>query len=208
MSGADVKINVQDFVVFNTMEDLVREVIPYLAIRKSKAQTKMWLLLTYKDHNVKPKGEPLLIIDGVLTKNKDYFLNLKPIDILTIKLINSPDKLLQWGGLAKNGIVIVNTKKPGLASKIPSRRIKVHGLSKSIEFRTKTYSDEKSRTQRIPDFRSTLYWNPSIKVDRDGKAKFNFYTSDLQGEYIVQVRGVTDKGVPFEAENTFVVERK
>ena len=44
------------------------------------------------------------------------------------------------------------------------------------------------------DRRSTLYWNPSLKADGNGKINFRFNTSDLLSGYTVTLEGVTTDG--------------
>ena len=44
------------------------------------------------------------------------------------------------------------------------------------------------------DRRSSLYWNPSLKADKDGSIDFTFYTSDLLNGYTVTLEGVTSDG--------------
>lgn len=44
------------------------------------------------------------------------------------------------------------------------------------------------------DRRSSLYWNPSLKADKDGNIDFTFYTSDLLNGYTVTLEGVTSDG--------------
>jgi hypothetical protein len=44
------------------------------------------------------------------------------------------------------------------------------------------------------DKRSTLYWNPAIKPDENGKINFRFNASDLLGGYTVTVEGVASNG--------------
>jgi hypothetical protein len=41
-----------------------------------------------------------------------------------------------------------------------------------------------------PDFRSTLFWEPNVTTDNNGKAKVSFYTSDNKGKYTIKVAGV------------------
>ncbi len=43
--------------------------------------------------------------------------------------------------------------------------------------------------------RSTLYWNPSIKL-KEGKADFSFYTSDSANPYTIIIEGVLNDGTP------------
>ncbi|MGZ3945526.1 MAG: hypothetical protein ACXVJB_11320, partial [Mucilaginibacter sp.] len=44
------------------------------------------------------------------------------------------------------------------------------------------------------DLRSTVYWNPNILADKDGKASFEYYNADTKGTYRVVVEGIDDDG--------------
>lgn len=63
---------------------------------------------------------------------------------------------------------------------------------------TKTFYHPKytsqNKTNSIPDFRSTLYWNPNITTDQNGNANITFYSSDKKGTYTVWVEGTDTKG--------------
>jgi len=201
----DFTVNVQDYVVFPTMEDVIREVIPYLEYRKKNNTIR--LLLPQVNGNLRPKSEPLFVIDGILTKNKNIFLGLKPGDIVSIKLINNPNKLSKWGVLGKYGIVLVTTKNTS-ASTILERGslIKVSGLSRPAEFFSPDYS--KTNNPRAPDLRSSLSWSPSVDANSGGKANFSFYSSDDIGTYEITIKGLTALGKPFEATRSFEVKFK
>ncbi len=204
--GTDLMVNVQDYVVFPTMADLIHEVIPFLEYRKKGDKNSIRLLINKKTNYVRPKSEPLFVIDGALTKNKDFFLSLKPIDVISIKIINDANKLSHMGVLGKNGIVLVETKR-SLTSKVEenSTLLKTEGLSKFIPFRSKDYSSISVSSSRLPDFRSTLYWSPTNAVTIYGKSTINFYSSDDLGKMKISVKGVTKQGEPFEAEAFFDV---
>ncbi|MES2426458.1 MAG: carboxypeptidase regulatory-like domain-containing protein [Bacteroidota bacterium] len=45
-----------------------------------------------------------------------------------------------------------------------------------------------------PDYRSTLYWEPNIYTDHNGKAKVSFYTSDIKGKYTAIISGTDGNG--------------
>jgi hypothetical protein len=62
-------------------------------------------------------------------------------------------------------------------------------LKLSSRFSTPDYPVDSLKDNRIPDFRNTLYWNPDLKTDEDGKADLEFYTSDESGEYTIYSRG-------------------
>ncbi|MFB2119379.1 hypothetical protein [Parapedobacter sp. 2B3] len=58
----------------------------------------------------------------------------------------------------------------------------------SPEFYSPRYTTPE-RDESAADTRATLYWNPEVLVDKDGKANFAFYTSDNPGGYVVVVQG-------------------
>jgi hypothetical protein len=46
----------------------------------------------------------------------------------------------------------------------------------------------------VADYRSTLYWEPNISTDINGKAKVSFFTSDIKGKYTVNLTGIDETG--------------
>ena len=62
------------------------------------------------------------------------------------------------------------------------------GIYQAKEFYKPDYENSNSK---IPDNRTTIYWNPEIKIDSTGKAKVSFYNSDLKGEALIRVSGVS-----------------
>ncbi len=56
------------------------------------------------------------------------------------------------------------------------------------------------------DFRSTVYWNPSIKTNKDGKAKFVFWNSDDITKLSVNVEGFGEQGEIGRGESAYVVQ--
>ena len=85
---------------------------------------------------------------------------------------------------------------------MPSRTVSFQfaGYNQEKEF----YSPNYTLPQRDfkPDYRKTLYWQPEVNLDKDGKAVFTFFTSDEKGEYIIHCEGRTDKGVIGVSFNT------
>ena len=69
-------------------------------------------------------------------------------------------------------------------------------------FEMPVYEDAKSRMSRRPDFRHTMYWNPSL----EGKTDVEFYTSDLGGEYVAVLKGIDAEGKKIELKWEFEVK--
>jgi hypothetical protein len=207
MMGADFSVKVSDYVAFPNMQDVIKEIVPFLEHRKKGDASNVRLLIKQKDKYRKSLGTPLFIIDGVLTKDKDFFLSLAPADVINIKIINNLNKLNQLGTIGKNGIVLVQTKKP-LETKLIENRatVDVIGLSNAVSFVSPSYP--KPKLERIPDLRSTLHWNPDLSTNSQGNSMISFFTSDDIGLMKVIVRGITNQGEMFKAETSFNVTFK
>lgn len=70
------------------------------------------------------------------------------------------------------------------------------------EFATPIYPKNQKVAVR-DDFRSTIYWNGHIAVDRRGKAKVEFYTSDAITSFKVTAEGIGQTGLVGRAEHKF-----
>lgn len=51
-----------------------------------------------------------------------------------------------------------------------------------------------NKTDKKPDFRSTLYWNPNVVTDEKGNAQTSFFSADKKGSYTVWVEGSDMQG--------------
>ena len=68
------------------------------------------------------------------------------------------------------------------------------GYQTPAEFYAPAYATEKDRRSMVPDYRTTLYWNPAVKLDEKGCATVEFYTSDAPADYDITIEGVTQQG--------------
>jgi uncharacterized protein YfaS (alpha-2-macroglobulin family) len=65
------------------------------------------------------------------------------------------------------------------------------GFNKIREFYTPRY-DVPSRI-KMPDYRTTIYWNASVTT-KEGKASVAYFNADALGTYRVTVEGLTPNG--------------
>jgi len=61
------------------------------------------------------------------------------------------------------------------------------GFSIPKQFYSPKYTVKTNHT--LPDTRSTIYWNPNVVTDKNGKASVSFYTADKPGTYTVIMEG-------------------
>jgi hypothetical protein len=184
-------VNVQDYRIFPTVQELLREIIPRLYHRRQGG--KDIVRVSFNDAMIQPTSSPLYIIDGVLTKNTSAFLALDPANVITIKVIFDPAELSRFQAIARNGIVIVKTKKG--AGIPPTSLVSLNGFNPTIPFRNP--KEKANDSHRKPEFRSIIYWNPDVRTEKTGKATINFYTTDDQAPIRLTIRGLAG-GQEFE----------
>ena len=196
--GVDYSVNVKDYVVFPTVQDLLHEVVPYVKYRKRGTEESVRVSYRLNDMTHVYRGDPLFIIDGMMTRNTAFFLALKPESLLTIKVLNHPNKLAQLGKLGANGIVFVESRKGDLHLQLDEDKVfPITGLSAPVPFSAGITSGNPGR---LPDLRSTIYWDPSAHTTASGRLAVGFSASDDMGPVRVIVRGMTEDRRPFYAE--------
>lgn len=200
--GPDISINLNDYLLFPTMEETLREIIPFLMHRwhNGKSTVRVWI----DDIDKMGTEDPVYVIDGVMTDDTEYFMSLKPENVSTIKVVCTMEKLRAFGAVGKNGVILVETKILDNAKNVPPADIafETTGLTMAVPFRNK----REQLSQRVPEIRSTLYWNPDIITDDQGEATISFYTADNTGTFSLHLDGMTHKGEPVFGEETFEVK--
>lgn len=198
----DNSVNVEDYYLFPTMAQFVKEVVRPLRIGRTGGNDIV--RMKYLEPDI-ATGDPIYFIDGIATPSTNYFLSLDPKDLKTISVIKLPRKLSRFGNMARNGIVIVESKFGTLRQDVNENML-IKGLSQEISF-NEVDGDNRSDSQK-PDFRSTIYWNPSLPIDTEGNSSFRFSTSDDQSSLLIMIQGIykgkpflITKEIPFEGNN-------
>ncbi|MCO5945869.1 carboxypeptidase-like regulatory domain-containing protein [Mucilaginibacter flavidus] len=138
-----------------------------------------------------------VVIDGNFV-DVDLFTSINPDDIEGIEIILGPHYAAIYGTRMANGGIIITTKRgkrtkdyyryaPGVVTYMPK------GFYKVREFYSPQY-DNPHTNQKMADLRSTIYWNPNIITDKDGKASFEYFNADGKGTYRVVVEGIDADG--------------
>lgn len=153
---------------------------------------------------------PALIVDDISMELRD----IDRIPITEIKSIgvvkNVADMALLGSGGADGGIVI-RLKDGASVYNLPKEtagffRFTPMGHCVPDKFYEPKYKTAEERADPAVDERITVYWNPDVRTDREGKARISFYTADLNTTYSVITEGVTMTGKPVFHEFKMSVE--
>ncbi len=186
LQGADIVFKTADYVLFPTMAELVKEALKSVDHRVVKGRDIVRLYTTNDIPN--RQTSPLFVIDGAVSKDPKQFLSLNPENVITIKIIKDSKKLLRFGALSKNGVIIVKTKS--VQSK-PETLKPLEGFLRTYEIK-----DYKKDNNRIPDLRASLLWKPQINLTEE-TTPISFKTSNDIGDFTLVISGFTGSGNPF-----------
>lgn len=187
----DFEVILKDYIQLDSMPEVFFELVPHVAMKRVDSNYEISILDL---SNRKLEGIPCVMLDGVIIRDLRVIADLDPglvdkIDIVCEKY--------RRGGYIFNGIVNVITKDGDFShGTLPSDAVRLrYRISEpAAEFRFPDYTSDAKRENREPDYRNTLYWNPSVKTDNDGKAKIEFWTGDVKADYLITLTGITPEG--------------
>jgi TonB-dependent SusC/RagA subfamily outer membrane receptor len=155
-------------------------------------------------------GAPMqLIVDGMYME-PDFLDNIIPNDVETVEILKSIGNTAIYGSRGGNGVIIITTKRGGSAGYNSTKSVEgittfmPKGYTPTREFYSPKYSPES--TDKAPDFRSTIYWNPLITTNESGKGQFTFYCSDEPGTHRIVLEGIDMFGNLSRTIQTYTVK--
>ena len=201
----DEKYLLDDYVRFQTMEEVFREYVHSLNVVRRKANFQIYLF----DNTDKTLflDEPLILIDGVPFFYTNELIHQDPLKVKRIDLVNREYAL---GSHTFTGIINLTTYHGDLEGIVLDPHAIVldyPGIQEKREFFERRYETEDLVNSRMPDFRTLLYWCPEVRSGADGKKQLSFYTSDLPGKYAVVIQGLSEGGVPGSQVVFFAVKK-
>lgn len=198
----DFSVRLSDYLLFPTMEETLKEVVP--ALERRVRQGKSVVRLVRSDLARMPDHDPIYFIDGVLTDNSDYFLSLNPKDVSTIKIINTVAKLQKLGPVGMHGVVLVETLIHNNAVNVPAPQSGFNAIGLNESGMIAPVSKVPAFRRRVPYLASNIYWNPELQTSK-GTVTFSFYAPDNAGVFTLQASGITSDGEPVSGEKSFMV---
>ncbi len=146
-------------------------------------------------------SEPLFLLDGVpIGANSDSGVDLSfinPRDVARIDVVKNSGASM-YGARGGNGIIAIYTRKSSRSREAKTLEplfLWLKGLQAPRQFYQPNY-DVPAADKPKTDVRATLYWNPNLKLDEEGKATIDFYNSDMATKWRCVLEGITLYGQP------------
>lgn len=142
------------------------------------------------------KGDIPIYVNGFSESSITFVKWLQKKDLLGISLLK--------GSLAENvfqaGQVLLITTVPGHQLMKPHLTLNVKqicplGVFIPDEFYVPRYDVDSVRNNGLVDDRTTLYWNPDVRLRGKKPTQLSFYTADTKGKFIITLEGITRDGI-------------
>ena len=200
----DKKYFLDDYTRFNTMEEVVREYVAGISVHKR--QNKFYFRILNDQQKLFFDQDPLIVLDGVPIFDATEVMNIDPLRIKKIEVVNRKFFL---GSLVASGIFALYSYNNDMAGLQLSNRaliLEYDGLQLEREFYSPKYEASQNGSKRVPDFRTVLAWDPNIQIGKTGESKITFYSSDRKGKYMGIVEGLNKNGLAGSTQFFFEVQ--
>jgi len=188
----DIELIMDDYIKLPVMHEVFFELMPGVTMRerKNEYEISIYDLVEGRTYN-KPPG---LFIDGVLVNDPALIAGLDPDFVEQIDVVKEAYFI---GDFFFYGIINIITRAGDFSNvELPDHAVRLpYRITESVSnFLSPDYSASESKQNRIPDFRNTLFWAPSVKPDIEDKITIEFWASDLPGDYVLDIQGITAQG--------------
>jgi hypothetical protein len=191
----DIELNMKDYITLPVMQEVFFELLGGVSLKSKK--TGYEITIANPEDKRPYDYPPCLFIDGVVVKDASLIAGLDPEGVEIIDVVREKYYV---GDYLFYGIVNVITKAGNFSNlNLPdySIRLPYRVIDPVAPFISPDYSSAAIKKSRVPDFRNTLYWNPSVKPDKTGKISVEFWTSDYISDFEVNIQGITQDGHTF-----------
>jgi hypothetical protein len=156
------------------------------------------LTSSIQNSNISRAGPMLVVLDGTEIKPGPSFSidDIPTSQVETVEVLRFASTSI-YGMQGANGVLVITTRNGSEANKdiasVGVLPIAPAGFYKARTFYSPKY-DYTNGNSAEPGPRPTIYWNPEIKMDKDGNAILDYYNADGMGIYKVIVEGIDNNG--------------
>lgn len=202
----DIRYYLDDYTRFVVMEEVMREYIAGVNVRKNR--NGFYFMVVDTDRNIVMEPNPLMLLDGVPIFDADEIIALDPLKIEKIETVRTR---FAKGILDCQGIVSYTSYMGDMAGHSLQKYASVtqyDGLQAKKVYHFPTYMNAYERKNPTPDFRNTLFWKTNISDAELSLGTIPFYCGDDADDYEVRINGISASGEAYSSEATFRVKRQ
>jgi hypothetical protein len=149
-------------------------------------------------HTFSSNAVPLVLVDG-FRRSFDDLINMPVYFIDRIDVLKSGGTTAIFGMEGANGVISIITRTSDRLASYEtvnySVNIKFSGYNEARVFYSPKHSYGSMQSYN-PDLRSTLFWEPEIRLQNNKNLILNYFNADISATVQVLVEGITTTGIP------------
>lgn len=200
----DQRYFLDDYTRFPLTEEVLREYVSGIMLRKK--DNKFYFKMVDMENQRIMEQDPLILYDGLPVADADKVVEIDP---RLIKRIDVMTRKVYMGRSVFYGVTSFHTYDgdlKGLDKKEVGEPSTFEGLQVTHVYSAPSYASKSQKDSSLPDFRTTLFWDPWAQIEK-GKARLEFFTGDDTGTYLVSIKGFSQNGERVHTESYFKVEK-
>ena len=200
----DISLDLDDFIRLPVMTEVFYELVPGVSLREKREGHEITVADPYYD--VVYEQPPITFIDGVVVSDPGVIAAFDPDHVERIDVIR--DRYVVGDYLFFGLVNIITYDGDYSRVSLPDHAVRLpYRVADPVRtFSSPDYSSPDRRRDRTPDFRNTLCWEPSVTPSADGRYRVEFWSSDVPGDYEINLQGITDDGSPVSFRKVFTVK--
>ena len=180
----DKSFGMEKYTALSDLASFVAEVIPEgRVVGKGMARS---IRLKYEEKSIFNRLSPWYLVNDWLTEDEAAVLKMPFQEIERIDMYNSKRKIATQldPSMVSRGMLTIHTKNGKTPDAITkkSNNIELPGFYPSRSFPKST-----NQPTTIPNLQPLIYWNPKVKIVKNGEARIQFETTDAIGAHQIMV---------------------
>ncbi len=190
-----VKYRLDDYTRFPLMEEVVREYVQKLRIRKLDKKESFQILWetgteTYKHTYTYSKGYTLALLDGVPVRDHALIVKMDPLLVEEIMIY---PRQFAIGDFMYDGVVKFKTYKEDMGGVKMGNSVSIINY-KGVGYPLALLGKKMDAERKHPNYNKTIYWNPIVALNPDESFEFECMLPDYKGDFTIVVEGMNSKG--------------
>ena len=180
---APLVYNLDDYTRFQNLEEVLREYVDYVRVRRSGGVAEIKVLW-------ESQTKCLALLDGIPVSDHSVILG---IDQHLIKQIVVYPKRYMLNHFMFDGVVNFITYKGDMAGVRLPRNVSIVGFE-GVSWPQAFIGMKAASEKGYPNFLSTIYWNPIVDIPANGEFEFKCHLPQYEGKFKVVIEGLTEEG--------------
>jgi hypothetical protein len=199
---ADKVYDMSKFQALKTLEDFLREIVLNADLSSDKGVTSVKL------KNMETKNyfmdNPWYLVDGYLYRDQEQVMKIPFKNLVRVEIFNTNKSILSQLDpvMIRSGMIAIYTDNFSFKNQVPNQNmVNFQGFATPKKFEGARFIS-KNEARENPELSPLLYWNGNLQSNN----RIEFITSDLQGDFLIEVQGYSEKGQRLFGTQKFTVK--